>query len=78
MKKQRDALLEMTWLDLPAEPCESIEEWKRLFSEGWIRRNVSDEYLSSAMQDLRLAEGRRDGMALDMPVPRKGLMPNME
>jgi hypothetical protein len=29
VKFQRDALLEMTWLDLPGEPYESTEGWER-------------------------------------------------
>lgn len=35
---QRDRLLEMTWLDLPAEPCESTVKWKAEFEKGWVRR----------------------------------------
>lgn len=38
MKRQRDALLEMTWLDLPSEPQESIAEWRKLFEAGWERK----------------------------------------
>ena len=35
---QRDALLEMTWLDLPGEFDESISQWKKEFEKGWERR----------------------------------------
>lgn len=38
VRLQRDALLEMTWLDLPSEPCESIAMWRKLFEEGWERK----------------------------------------
>lgn len=38
MKLQRDALLEMTWLDLPDEPHESTAQWRAQFNEGWVRR----------------------------------------
>lgn len=35
---QRDALLEMTWLDLPDEPSESVKRWKEQFEKGWERK----------------------------------------
>lgn len=38
LKLQRDALLEITWLDLPDEPSESIAKWKELFAAGWTRK----------------------------------------
>lgn len=38
LKFQRDALLEMTWLDLPAEPHESTAKWKAEFEKGWVRK----------------------------------------
>jgi len=42
VKFQRDALLEMTWLDLPAEPNhESTKMWKRVFTDGWERKPES-------------------------------------
>ncbi len=43
VRLQRDALLDMTWLDLPAEPSESTAEWRRLFAEGWVRRAAADD-----------------------------------
>jgi regulator of replication initiation timing len=43
LKLQRDRLLEITWLDLPAEPSESTSRWQDLFNEGWERKAVSDE-----------------------------------
>lgn len=47
VKFQRDALLEMTWLDLPAEPDEeSTKEWKRLFDEGWERKRCGKCHLT--------------------------------
>ena len=39
---QRDRLLEITWLDLPAEPHESTARWQEVFSDGWERKAVSD------------------------------------
>ena len=43
VKFQRDALLEMTWLDLPDESDEeSIREWKCLFVEGWERKSIPE------------------------------------
>lgn len=39
LRFQRDALLEMTWLDLPAEPSESTHLWRKLFAEGWERKS---------------------------------------
>lgn len=38
MKLQRDALLDITWLDLPGEPSESVAEWREQFSSGWQRK----------------------------------------
>lgn len=38
VKLQRDALLDITWLDLPADPCESTARWRELFNAGWVRR----------------------------------------
>jgi len=39
VKFQRDALLDMTWLDQPGDDDEeSTEEWRRLFNEGWERK----------------------------------------
>lgn len=38
MKLQRDALLDITWLDLPGEPSESIAKWREQFSSGWQRK----------------------------------------
>lgn len=37
-KLQRDALLEMTWLDLPSEPTESTQKWREMFAAGWERK----------------------------------------
>jgi hypothetical protein len=43
VKFQRDALLRMTWLDLPDDSDEeSTKEWERLFEEGWERRALSE------------------------------------
>lgn len=36
---QRDALLEITWLDLPGEPHESTERWKEEFNKRWVGRS---------------------------------------
>jgi hypothetical protein len=36
---QRDALLDITWLDLPGDPDESTSKWREQFSKGWIRRS---------------------------------------
>ena len=39
VKLQRDALLDMTWLDQPGDDDEeSTKEWRRLFDEGWERK----------------------------------------
>ena len=39
VKLQRDALLDMTWLDQPGDDDEeSTEELRRLFNEGWERK----------------------------------------
>jgi hypothetical protein len=38
MKLQRDALLDITWLDLPGEPSESTRLWREQFNKGWMRR----------------------------------------
>ena len=39
VKLQRDALLDMTWLDQPGDDDEeSTEELRRLFDEGWKRK----------------------------------------
>lgn len=43
VKLQRDALLEITWLDLPDEPTESIAKWRELFGKGWVRRELHDD-----------------------------------
>lgn len=50
MKRQRDALLDITWLDLPGEPSESTAKWRELFNAGWVRRaevaNAANEVTS--------------------------------
>lgn len=38
LRLQRDALLEMTWLDLPNDPRESTQRWKEEFAKGWERK----------------------------------------
>lgn len=38
LENQRDALLEITWLDMLGDPTESIEEWREEFSKGWERK----------------------------------------
>jgi predicted secreted protein len=38
LKLQRDALLDITWLDLPGEPDESTAKWREQFNKGWVRR----------------------------------------
>lgn len=38
VRLQRDALLEITWLDGPAEPWESTNRWREVFEEGWTRK----------------------------------------
>jgi hypothetical protein len=64
LKRQRDALLEMTWLDMPSEPTESIAQWRRLFEEGWERRPGPQEPVDDVQDDsesiarLRYLEGR--------------------
>lgn len=40
VRLQRDALLEMTWLDLPTEPSESTARWREEFARGWERKSV--------------------------------------
>ena len=35
---ERDALLDMTWLDLPGEPEECTAKWRAEFEKGWMRR----------------------------------------
>jgi hypothetical protein len=47
---QRDALLEITWLDLPADPCESTSRWRELFAQGWERRSVLQELVDEVNQ----------------------------
>lgn len=39
VKLQRNALLEMTWLDLPSEPIESTAKWRAEFEKGWERKS---------------------------------------
>lgn len=64
LKRQRDALLEMTWLDLPSEPTETIAQWRKLFEEGWERRRGPAEPVDDVQDDseaaarLRYLEGR--------------------
>lgn len=41
VRLQRDALLEMTWLDLPSEPTESIAKWRMEFEKGWERKEIA-------------------------------------
>lgn len=50
VRLQRDALLEITWLDLPAEPCESTARWRELFAQGWERRSVLAELIDEVNQ----------------------------
>src|SRR4051812_25288081 len=38
---QRDALLEITWLDSPSEPDESTAKWRERFDKEWARRDTS-------------------------------------
>lgn len=53
LRKQRDFLLELTWLDLPGEPTESFDELRAQFNKGWMRK--SDEKLAAdaELKDLR-------------------------
>lgn len=41
MKFQRDALIDITWLDLPGNGTdeECTQEWRELFDAGWVRRD---------------------------------------
>lgn len=41
LRLQRDALLEMTWLDLPSEPNESTKRWREQFEAGWTRKDAA-------------------------------------
>ena len=42
-RAQRDALLEITWLDMPDEPVETVEQWRVEFENGWERKSVCDQ-----------------------------------
>jgi hypothetical protein len=56
VKLQRDALLRITWLDLPDEPSESTAKWQELFNEGWVRRRTETdrlETLTKALEEAR-------------------------
>jgi hypothetical protein len=54
LRLQRDALLEITWLDLPDDPSESTAKWKELFARGWERRELLDD-AEAALDNLRTA-----------------------
>ena len=41
LTRQRDALLELCWLDLPDEPSETVEQWRKLFADGWERKGIA-------------------------------------
>lgn len=52
VRLQRDALLRITWLDLPDEPHESTARWQEQFEKGWERKCISEE-LHSELSSLR-------------------------
>jgi len=61
VRLQRDALLDMTWLDMPAEPSESTAEWRRLFAEGWVRRAAADDSAQPPLEDETRVRLQRTG-----------------
>ena len=43
LRAQRDALLEIAWLDTPDEPHETATQWRVEFGKGWERKFVCDK-----------------------------------
>ena len=41
-RAQRDALLEITWLDTPDTPHETAAQWRAEFDKNWERKVVCD------------------------------------
>lgn len=54
VRLQRDALLEIAWLDLPSEPSESIAKWREEFEKGWERKEPPEPKPSSGVVLSRL------------------------
>jgi hypothetical protein len=51
-RAQRDALLEITWLDTPGTPHETAAQWRAEFDKNWERKVVCDR-LRAEVERLR-------------------------
>jgi hypothetical protein len=51
-RAQRDALLEITWLDTPDTPHETAAQWRAEFDKNWERKVVCDR-LRAEVERLR-------------------------
>jgi hypothetical protein len=61
LRAQRDALLEIAWLDTPDEPHETATQWRVEFGKGWERKSVCDQLRAERNNLHAELERLRDG-----------------
>lgn len=74
LKFQRDALLEITWLDLPDEPHESTNRWREEFQKGWARKDelAAQTERADAEKQISAELGRlNDSLTAELDAVRK-------
>lgn len=68
LKLQRDRLLEIAWLDLPAEPHESTARWAEEFEKSWIRREPAQAQVAELQRDRENALGSLENLVKAMAM----------